>query len=206
MPTKWIKVTTVAVVGLVAAGIAFVAGNRSVDKPEPAASNQTTTRPATGQTGGLVEFRDEKNGFAISHPRNWLRFQSNDPNVVLVVSEKQPEQNNGGSILVRTITLGNPVGQEQLAEAKKVTDEIVTKGPGVELKFEPKVVDQGGLPGWLYVYTFADTASGQRGVHSHYFLFKDRTMISIVFQALPETEFTRLAPVFDDVIATFRVL
>jgi hypothetical protein len=206
MPTKWIKITAVVVVGLVAAGIAFAAGHRSVDKPEPAASSATST-PTSGQaTGGLVEFRDEKDGFAISYPSNWLRLQSTDPSVVLVVSEKAPEQNTGGSVLTRTITLANPVGQDQLAEAKKITDEIVTKGPGVELKFEPKAITQGGLPGWLYLYTFADQASGQRGVHSHYFLFKDRTMISFVFQALPETEFTRLAPVFDDVIATFRAL
>jgi hypothetical protein len=206
MPTKWIKITTVVVVAVVAAGIAFVAGHRSVDKPKPAASNQTTGPTSAQATGGLVEFRDEKNGFAVSYPRNWLRLQSTDPSVVLVVSEKPPQQNTGGSILARTITLANPVGPDQLAEAKKVTDEIVTKGPGVELKFEPKAITQGGLPGWLYLYTFADTASGQRGVHSHYFLFKDRTMISLVFQALPESEFTRLAPVFDDVIATFRVL
>jgi hypothetical protein len=206
MPTKWIKITAVVVVGLVAAGIAFAAGHQSVDNPKPAVSSETST-PTSGQApGGLVEFRDGKDGFALSYPRNWLRLQSTDPSVVLVVSEKPPEQNTGGSILARTITLANPVGQDQLAEAKKITDEIVTKGPGVELKFEPKAITQGGLPGWLYLYTFADQASGQRGVHSHYFLFKDRTMISFVFQALPETEFTRLAPVFDDVIATFRVL
>jgi len=128
MPTKWIKVTTVVVVGLVAAGIAFAAGHRSVDKPKPAASNETTS-PTTGPvTGGLVEFRDEKNGFAISYPRNWLRLESTDPNVVVVVSEKPPQQNTGGSILARTITLANPVGPDQLAEAKKISDAIVTQG------------------------------------------------------------------------------
>lgn len=206
MKTKWIKISTVAVAALVAAGVAFAAGNRAVDSPKPAASSQTTTPTSSQATGGLLEFRDEKDGFAISYPRNWLRFESKDPSVVLVVSEKPVAQNSGGSILARTVTLANPVGQEQLPEAKKITDSIVTSGPGVELKFEPKAISQGGLPGWLYLYTFADQASGQRGVHSHYFLFKDKTMISIVFQALPESDFSRLAPVFDNVIETFRVL
>jgi hypothetical protein len=206
MQTKWIKLTTVVVAALVLAGIAFLAGNRRIDKPERAASSQTTRPTTSPATGGLEEFRDEKVGFALSYPRNWLRLQSPDPSVVLVVSEKPVEENNGGSLLARTITLGSTVGQEQLGEVKNITDEIVTKGPGVELKFEPRAISQGGLPGWHYLYTFADQASGRRGFHSHYFLFKGQTMIALVFQALPETEFSRLGTVFDDVIETFRVL
>ncbi len=205
MPTRWMKTTTVVVVGLAGAGIAFAAGQRAVDNPKPAASRETTST-SSPVTGGFEEFRNEQAGFAISYPRNWLRLQSPDPSVVLVVSEKPVEQNNGGSLLARTIVLGSPIGQEQLGDAKKITDEIVTKGPGVELKFEPRAITQGGLPGWHYLYTFADQASGQRGVHSHYFLFRDRTMISFVLQALPESEFSRLGPVFDDVIETFRML
>jgi hypothetical protein len=203
MQTKWIKLTTVVVAALVLAGIAFLAGNRRIDKPERAASSQTTGPTISPATGGLEEFRDEKAGFALSYPRNWLRLQSSDPSVVLVVSEKPVEENNGGSLLARTIALGSAINPEQ---RKNITDDIVTKSPGVELKFEPLAISQGGLPGWHYLYTFADQASGQRGFHSHYFLFKGETMISLVFQALPETELRRLGTVFDDVIATFRVL
>jgi hypothetical protein len=206
MQTRWKKVATVAVVALAGAGIAFAAGQRAVDNPKRAASSQTTRTTSTPVTLGLEEFRDEKVGFAISYPRNWLRLQSSDPSVVLVVSEKPVDQNNGGSLLSRVVPLGSSVGQEQMADARKLTDEIVTKGAGVELKFEPRPISQGGLPGWHYLYTFADQSSGQRGFHSHYFLFKDQTMISFVFQALPDTEFARLGSLFDDVIATFRQL
>jgi hypothetical protein len=216
MPTKWIKITTVVIVVFVAAGIAFAAGQRRVEKPRRALSSETTTPttsrssgPTTNlpsQAGGLVEFVDQNDGFAISYPRTWLRLQGNDPGVVLVVSEKPIDQNNGGSLLTRVVNIGTSVSQEQLPEAKKITDQIVTQGQGVELKFEPKAIMQGGLPGWLYVYTFADKTSGRRGIHSHYFLFKGQTMISFVFQALPDTEFARLAPAFDDMIGTFRVL
>jgi hypothetical protein len=66
-------------------------------------------------------------------------------------------------------------------------------------------VRQAGLPGYFYFYSFKDPASGQEGVHSHYFLFKGPTMISFVFQALPKDDFQRLANVFDEVIGTFTI-
>jgi hypothetical protein len=43
-------------------------------------------------------------------------------------------------------------------------------------------------------------------VHTHYFLFKGSTMISFVFQALPEGDFQPLATLYDEVISSFRVL
>ena len=48
--------------------------------------------------------------------------------------------------------------------------------------------------------------SGLVGAHSHYFLFKGSTMISIIFQALPDGHFARLAPLFDRVAGSLRVL
>ena len=65
---------------------------------------------------------------------------------------------------------------------------------------------QGGLPGYFYFYSFKDPASGQEGVHTHYFLFKGSTMISVVFQALPKDSFQGLAHLYDDVIGSFKVL
>jgi hypothetical protein len=86
-----------------------------------------------------------------------------------------------------------------------VTDGIVT-GDGIQHITQPTVVRQAGLPGYFYFYSFKDPASGQEGVHSHYFLFKGSTMISFVFQALPKDDFQRLANLYDEVIGTFRVL
>ena len=62
----------------------------------------------------------------------------------------------------------------------------------------------GGLPGYLYLHPFRDLASGQRGAHAHYFLFRDQTMFTLVFQALPSTSFAGLAPLFDRIANTFR--
>jgi hypothetical protein len=165
----------------------------------------TTGTPATAAPGALVEFRDDKAGWAVSYPNGWNRLQAKDADVVLVASEKPAEQNSGGSILARNVTLAAAVNDANLAAAKEVTDGIVA-GDGIQQITQPTVVHLGGLPGYFYFYSFKDPASGQEGVHSHYFLFKGQTMISFVFQALPKDDFPRLANVYDRVIGSFRVL
>jgi hypothetical protein len=92
-----------------------------------------------------------------------------------------------------------------VAGARQLTDAVVNAGTDVELQVDPTEVNIAGLPGHFYFYTFGDP-SGQRGAHSHYFLFKGKTMISLVFQGVPDSDFVRLAPVFDEVANSFRVL
>lgn len=186
-------------------GGSFLAGKSMVDSPKQPAGSESTATTTASPTAELVEFRDDKNGWAISYPKSWNRLQPKEAEVALVVSEKPAEQNSGGSILARGLTLAAPVTEGNLAAAKEVTDRIVT-GDGIRHITEPKVVSQAGLPGYFYFYSFKDPASGQEGVHSHYFLFKGSTMISFVFQALPKDDFQRLANLFDGVIGTFRVL
>jgi hypothetical protein len=206
--TNSMKVGGAVVAGALLVGGAFFVGTSMVDEPKSPSASQTTapsaTTAATAATG-LVEFRDEKAGWAISYPQAWNRLEPKDAEIALVVSEKPPEQNTGGSILARDLTLGAPVNDGNLAAAKEVTDRIVT-GDGIQHITEPTVVRQAGLPGYFYFYRFKDPASGQEGVHSHYFLFKGSTMISFVFQALPKDDFQRLANLYDDVIASFRVV
>jgi hypothetical protein len=197
--------------GVAAAGaglvvvIAVLAGRSSVGAPKPVAAATPAANMQKTLPGTLVEFRDEQRGWAIAYPKTWNRLQSKDADVVLVVSEKPPEVNNGGSILGRTVTLGAPVDESRLAAARAVTDQIVN-GEGVQLLAEPTIVHQGGLPGWFYFYSFRDPATGQEGVHSHYFLFRGSTMISFVFQALPKDAFGGLANLYDDVIGSFRLV
>jgi hypothetical protein len=191
MATKSMKVGAAVVAGVLVLGLAFVVGKRLVDSPKKS---------------NLVEFRDRKAGWAISYPKTWNRLQSQDADVVLVVSEKPPALNAGGSILARDLALGTPVDEAKLPAAKEVTDKIVTGGEGITLVTDPTIVHQGGLPGYFYFYTFKDPATGQEGVHTHYFLFKGSTMISFVFQALPKDNFQRLAHLYDQVIGSFKVL
>jgi hypothetical protein len=209
MATKPVKVGAAVLGGVLIVGIAVVAGRQSVDSPTKKAAGvatTTTTAPASPASGELVEFRDEKAGWAISYPKAWNLLQSRDVDVPLVVSEKPPELNNGGSILARTLVLDAPVDEAKLPAAKEVTDKIVLSGDGIQLLAQPAVVHQSGLPGYFYFYSFRDPASGQEGAHTHYFLFKGSTMISFVFQALPKDAFQELGRLFDQVIATFRVI
>jgi len=206
--TNSVKIGAGVIAGAVALGLAFVLGRSMVDAPEESSASSTTssaTATTVNSAGALVEFRDEKAGWAISYPKAWNRLEPKDTDIALVVSEKPAEQNTGGSILARDLTLAGPVNDGNLAAAKEVTDGIVT-GDGIQHITEPTVVRQAGLPGYFYFYSFKDPASGQEGVHSHYFLFKESTMISVVFQALPKVEFQRLANLYDEVIASFKVL
>jgi hypothetical protein len=161
---------------------------------------------AAAQPGELVDFADDQAGFALSYPKAWVRVTAPSPQIVLVAAEHDPAQNQGGSILVRVTPITTPVGKTHLSEARKVTDAIVSSSEGVTLKADPTETEQGGLPGLYYLYTFRDPVSGRTGVHSHFFLFKDKAMISVVFQALPQDDFGRLAPVFDRVAGSIRSL
>jgi len=202
------KIGGAVVGGVIVAGVAFVLGNSSVDSPKKPAAGQATATTGSqppASAASLIEFREEKAGWTISYPKEWNRLEPKDADIALVVSEKPVEQNSGGSILARNLTLGAPVSDANLAAAKEVTDRIVT-GDGIEHITQPQVLHQAGLPGYFYFYRFKDPASGQVGVHSHYFLFKGSTMISFVFQALPDADFQRLANLFDQVIASFRAV
>lgn len=192
MATTSMKVTAAVVGGVLAVGGAFALGTHFVGSPSKKAQ--------------LTEFKDRKAGWAISYPKTWNRLESKDTDVALVVSQKPATANDGGSILARDLTLGGPVNDSNLAAAKEVTDKIVTNGQGIQLLAQPTIIHQGGLPGYFYFYSFKDPASGQEGVHTHYFLFKGSTMISFVFQALPKDSFQGLAHLYDDVIASFKVL
>lgn len=181
------------VVGVVAVGGGVVVGQNLVGSDD-------------GGRDGFVEHRVESAGFAISYPENWKRLEAKDRDIVLLAAERELDDQTGGSILARVSDLGIEVGAGQLAEARKVTDALVTEVDGVELQAEPAQLEQGGLPGYFYFYTFSDPVSGQRGAHSHYFLFKDTTMVSLVFQAIPQDDFVRLADLFDQVAESFRII
>ncbi len=165
--------------------------------PAPAAGPSSPARLPPGFT----EFRHPPTGFALAYPADWRRLQSADPQVLLIAARNPQE-----SFLVRVVELDSPVGPAELPAAKQLTDQIVKSNQSVQLLTEPAQIELAGLPGYFYFYSFADPGSEQRGAHSHFFVFKERKMIILVFQAVPVEQFPQMAPTFDQITSSFRVL
>ncbi|MGH3977494.1 MAG: PsbP-related protein [Pseudonocardiaceae bacterium] len=169
-------------------------------EPPPPAAAAASSSPDSPPRG-FVEFRDEQAGFALAYPKDWARVQLDDPQVALLAVRSPQDY-----VQVRVLELDAPVGPQLLPDAKQLTGYIVQANQSVKLLAEPKRIELAGLPGYFYFYSFQDPASGQTGAHSHFFLFRGPTMISIVFQALPAERFPSLAPTFDQITGSFRLL
>src|SRR5437764_7836339 len=174
------------VIGLLAGGIAlmpvaFAVGRRTTTSQHAPTPATSTTAARSSPSADFIEYRDEEARFAVSFPKDWTQFKSSDPQVRLAAAA-----NDHDSLLIRAIHLDADVTQKDLPAVKEFTDKVVTSGEGVQVVTEPRTVEVGGLPGHFYFYRFRDKASGQLGVHSHYFLFNGDTMLTVVFQVLPE--------------------
>ncbi len=156
-------------------------------------------------TSSYAKFKDPAGAFEGSYPPSWKRAAVSRPGDVLLATGP-----NGASFQVAKTSITAPVNATNLAAAKKLTDRVVRSGPQVKLlttRFhQPAQVSIGGLPGYLYLYTFVDPTTGETGAHAHYFVFEGKTMITLVFQALPSTNFRTLAPLFDRIASTFRAI
>ncbi|MCA1675414.1 MAG: hypothetical protein LC799_25595, partial [Actinobacteria bacterium] len=163
----------IVVVVLVAAGLATLAsgvGQRLLDPGE------TPAAAVPGIPPGFIEFRSPQAGFAVSYPEGWMRLKTPDPQVVLLAAQG-PEV----SFLVRVAELDIAIGPQELPAAKQLTDQIVMANESVELLAQPQPIRLAGLPGYFYFYSFQDPGTGQRGAHSHFFVFKGQTLITLVF-------------------------
>lgn len=201
------KLLAIGAAVLVAAGLAVPAaiygpglvgiGNSS----NGAGANPGPGAPGDAKAGEVTEFRNDQVGIALSYPSSWVQLKTKDPQILLLASDG-PEN----SFLIRAVDLPKPVGQPQLGAARQLTDQIVASNKTAKMITEPKQIQLGGLPGYWYLYSFKDDVSGQEGAHSHFFLFKGRTMLTFVFQTLPVDKFQQSAPVFDQITSSFRVL
>ncbi|MEW6475229.1 MAG: hypothetical protein AB1679_23480 [Actinomycetota bacterium] len=197
---RWmIPVGVAGVAGL--AVLASILGRNTV-KPEEsrtATAPASKSSPAGDGSNALVEHRDDA-GFSLSYPGSWRRVQAADPQVHLLVAP-----NESDSFQLRVVPLAASISEADLPAVKELTDQVVTSGAGVQPVGTPRQISVDGLPGWYYLYRFTDKATGTTGIHSHYFIFHGDKMITFVFQALPETSFEGLAPVFDQIVSTFKV-
>lgn len=198
------RVLAIVIGVLVVAGLAtgVIFGRGLLTSEEPAKAANASTNASTNATpADFTAFRSEQAGFELAYPTSWSKLNTKDPQILLLVS-----QGTEDSFLVRSLQLQTPVGPPQLAAAKQLTDQIVNSNKTIQMVTEPKQIELGGLPGFFYFYSFKDAATGQDGAHSHYFLFNGKTMISLVFQALPKEHFAASAQTFDKITATFHAV
>ena len=194
-------VAGVLVVGTGLGALGFGVAQQLLGPEEAPPAPVAGPSPAPRLPPGFIEFRYPPAGFALGYPADWRRVTSSDSQLVLIAARNPQE-----SFWVRVLELPSPVGPQQLPAAKQLTDQIVMANQSVQLLTEPAQIELAGLPAYFYFYSFADPGSGQRGAHSHFFVFKERKMIVLVFQALPVEQFPQVAPTFDQIVGSFRVL
>lgn len=205
---RWLVAAAVGAVAAVGVGLTIggAAGERvgsGLPRPASQPPQPPPRTPAPGPAAdepppGFVRFRDRESRFSIAYPSDWAPLDTESGGVDLLVTKGR-----AASLLVRSIPLAFEVEARELPAAKRLTDQIVASGRRVRLLAEARRIELGGLPGWFYFYSFRD-GSGRRGTHSHYFLFRGSTLITLVFQAVPARDFPRYATTFDAIAATFR--
>ncbi len=182
---RWLVPVGVVVVVALVAG-AFFAGRGS-------SGHQNKARSAAPP--GFVTYQNHKDGFSISYPKQWRVVP--DPKVPLLLSA-----GGNDALSVRVLTLQQPIDPTNVASIKAVTDSILSS-PSAHLQvLLSRPITIAGIGGYYYLYTFP--SGNDVGVHAHYFLFQGRKLMILVFQALPVTDFKTLAPIFDQVSASFH--
>lgn len=192
----------VVLVAALATGAGLFAQNLFSSAPPPAppkAPGNSAPAANAPPPKDFTEFKDDKLGVSLSYPGSWARLKTNDPQIALLVSNG-PEE----SFLMRSTPLKKEVGPQNMAEAKNLTDQIIGANKGTQQVTEPKQLELGGLPGFFYFYSFKDEASGQMGAHSHFFLFKGKTMLTLVFQSVPSNQFPNHAKTYDQITGSFK--
>lgn len=155
---------------------------------------------ATAAGPAMVEVTLADADLSIAYPEAWDRLEPPDELTQLLVTP-----NGQDSLLVRTVELNTTVEPDQIDGVRDFTEELVTDGTDVDVVTGPQRVELAGVAGWHYLYRFEDAASGEVGVHSHYFLFDGSRMVVLVFQALPAERFDVLAPTFDAISESLRL-
>lgn len=149
----------------------------------------------------MQQVTDRQAGFTLQYPSSWNVYtKQNDPSVDFIAGPDTKD-----IVLVRVFqNIGLSFGANEGQAEKQVVDQLLA-GQKISI-ISTSEVSYGGLTGWEYVYSFVDQTTQQVGVHVHLFLFQKYRLHTIVFQALPNTKLSSLAPTFDKILASYRAL
>lgn len=190
MNRKWL-VGGLAGLLAVAAVLALVVGGvigRSII-PSPAPEPPETTR-----------FSDTLTDVSISYPAAWNRLSPGDQSVRLLASA--PDGSASVSLSVRPTELAT-VTSDTLPIVRPLTDQLLAEDQRVIGGGAPVAVELGGLPGYRYDYEFRKQGGG-KGAHIHYFLFRGRRLMQIVFQAEPASRMAQVQATFNRIAGSFE--
>lgn len=163
-------------VGLVGAGVVLTSGEAAAPAPTSVSVEQA--------------------GFRVSVPAAWRRTTIPQGLLLQIAGDN--------AVSIKRTTLAHEVDATNLAAVRAVTDAALSTPDAHLTILKSEATSLGGLPGIYYLYSFP---SGDRqGAHTHYFVFAGRDMFTLVFQALPATDFPVLAGSFDAVVNSFQVL
>jgi len=139
----------------------------------------------------FVRVHDEQAGFSVSYPETWTE-------VAPATADRRLLLSAGGdnSFLVRVQPVDPATAVEGIARAMS----------GVRMVTEPRQFTLNGVQTYYFLYyTEVTEDSPVEGVHAHYFVLNGDTLYTMVFQAMPTEDFSRLAPTFDKVAESFEV-
>jgi hypothetical protein len=186
---KWV------VAGAFAAVLAIVLGARlghdllSQDPPD---------KPAKPAAPTTTRFHETVSDVSLSFPKSWLRLPSPDPEVPLLVVAPG---RTAVLQLRRSVTgLDEDITKATLPIAKRLTDPLFAAIKHTKLLEPPKSVDLGGLVGWRYRYTI----NGDQRARDHYFLFKGRYLLAMVFEVKPASRLQTLTPQLNRIANSVR--
>ncbi len=182
-----------AAVAVIIAVVAVIASNGSKTK-SPAKAKPPPVNAA------FTTFNDKAAGFSVSYPPAWTAVKTTDPAVPLLLNIGVQGLD---TLLVRVVALQTSVDTTSVASMKAFTDSIIS-GANVTVLQQQSITIQ-NVPGYYYFYTLPkDPTTGVTLVHSHFFVFPPKQMVSLTFQTV-DNDFARLAPTFDQVVASLRV-
>ncbi len=194
-------VATLVLVALAAGAYAFGTyqgnkGRAAVDGPN--STGTTVFKPPKE----FVPLADPATGVKLSVPKDWVRYSTRDlPDKALRLSVGIP--NTGDTVVVRVSPYSTEITEANLGDQKNLFDELLG-GEKIQI-FVNQPTKLAGLPALFYVYRFTDEATGKAGIHAHYFVFQGRKMVSLIFQALPESRYETLAATFDTIANSLEV-
>lgn len=188
---------------------------KSTDEPS---SPQPAPQAAPKKTppDQLEKFSDPQGGFSLSYPKTWRRIPvppgASDLRLVLSTgtpdpaSPQNPNPPGNDGMWVRVIP-SDQVEKKYVEFADEIKTLTGDKACGTEGSpcLRQEQVTVAGMTGVRFLYITPD-GTGQNSIHVQYFIRRDpqSKLYVIVFQAVPTTDLSGLAPTFDEVLDSFQ--